>query len=170
MSFLISGTLYLAGYSFSFLHCFSLLSSAIHKACSDNYFAFLHFFFFEKILITASCRVMNLSSHLQSFPALGSFQMSQLFASGAPKYQSFSFSNSPSTEYSGLISFRIDFLDFLVVQGSFKSHLQHCSSKASKHLALSFLHSPALTSIHDYWKNHSFDQTDLCWQSKVSAF
>ena len=36
--------------------------------------------------------------------------------------------------------------------------------------ALSFLHSPTLTSIHDYWKNHSLDQTDLCWQSNVSAF
>ena len=37
-------------------------------------------------------------------------------------------------------------------------------------LALSFLYSPILTSIHDYWKNHSFDQTELCWQSNVSAF
>ena len=36
--------------------------------------------------------------------------------------------------------------------------------------ALSFLHSPTLSSIHDHWKNHSFDQTDLCWQSNVSAF
>ena len=42
--------------------------------------------------------------------------------------------------------------------------------KSSNSSALSFLHSPTLTSIHDHWKNHSLDWTDLCWQSKVSAF
>ena len=71
------------------------------------------------------------------------------------KYWSFSFSISPSNEYSELISFRMDWLDFLAVQGTLKSLLQHHSSKASS--PLSFLHSPTLTSIHDYWKNHSFD-------------
>ena len=48
-----------------------------------------------------------------------------------PKYWSFNFSNSPSNEYSGLISFMIDWFDLLVVQGTLKSRLQHCSSKAS---------------------------------------
>ena len=64
-----------------------------------------------------------------------------------PKYWSFSFSISPSNEYSGLISFRIDRLDLLAVQGTLKSLLQHHSSKAS---ALSFLYSPTLISKHDY--------------------
>ena len=73
-----------------------------------------------------------------------------------PKYWSFSFSISPSNEYSGLISFRRDWLDPLAVQGTLKSLLQHHSSKASI-LRLSFLYDPILTSIHDYWKNHSFD-------------
>ena len=68
---------------------------------------------------------------LQSFLASGSFQMSQFFTSGGPKYWSFSFSISPSNEYSGLISFRIDWLDLLAVQGTLKSLLQHHSSKAS---------------------------------------
>ena len=72
------------------------------------------------------------SSCLQSFPASRSFQMSQLFASG---YQSigvlFSFSIGPFSEYSGLISFRMDWLDLLEVQGTLKSRLQHHSSKAS---------------------------------------
>ena len=68
-----------------------------------------------------------------------------------PKYWSFSFSISPSNEYSGLISFRMDSLDFLAVQGILKSLLQHHSSKA-----LILQHS-TLTSIHDYWKNHSFN-------------
>ena len=81
------------------------------------------------------------------------------------KYWSFSLSISPSDEHPGLISFRMDWLDLLAnqskglvaVQGTLKSLLQHHSSKASIFLALSFLHSPTLTFIHDHWKNHSFD-------------
>ena len=72
-----------------------------------------------------------------------------------PKYWSFSFSISPSNEHSGLISFRIDWLDLLAVQW-----LQESSPTPqfkSKSLALSFLYSPTLTSINDYWKNHNFD-------------
>ena len=71
-----------------------------------------------------------------------------------PKYWSFSFSMSPSTEHPGLITFRIDWLDLLAVQGTLKS-LQHYSSKSINFSVLSFLHSPTLTSIHDHWKNHS---------------
>ena len=74
-----------------------------------------------------------------------------------PKYWSFSFSISPSNEYSGLISFRMDWLDLLAVQGTLKSLIQHHSSKASISSALSFLYSRTLTSIHDHWKNHSLD-------------
>ena len=72
--------------------------------------------------------VVPFSSCLQSFPASGSFPMSQFFASGG---QSFSFSISPSSEYSGLISFRIDWLALLAVQGTLKSLLQYHSSRAS---------------------------------------
>ena len=86
-----------------------------------------------------------------------------------PKYWSFSFSISPSNEHPGLVSFRMDWMDLLAVQGTLKSLLQHHSSKESI-LLLSFLHSPALTSIYDHWKNHRLDETDLCWQSNVSAF
>ena len=71
------------------------------------------------------------------------------------KHWSFSFSISPSSEYSGLISFRMDWLDLLAVQGTLKSLLQHPHHINSS--ALSFLHSPTLTSIHDHWKNHSLD-------------
>ena len=73
-----------------------------------------------------------------------------------PKCWSFSFSISPSNEYSGLISFRIDSFDLLTVQGTLKSLLQYHSSKAS------ILRCSALTSIHDYWKNKSFNYTDFC--------
>ena len=72
-----------------------------------------------------------------------------------PKYWSFSFNISPSNEYSGLISFRIDWLDLLEVQGILESSpTQHHSSKASI-LQHCFLYSSTLTSIHDHWKNHS---------------
>ena len=70
-----------------------------------------------------------------------------------PKYWSFSFNISPSTEHPGLISFRMDWLDLLAVQGS--SPIPQFKSINSS--ALSFLHSPTLTSIHDHWKNHSLD-------------
>ena len=74
-----------------------------------------------------------------------------------PKYWSFSFSISPSKEIPGLISFRMDWLDLLAVQGTLKSLLQHHSSKVSVLQHLSLLHSPPLTSIHDHRKNHSLD-------------
>ena len=74
-----------------------------------------------------------------------------------PKYWSFSFSISPSNEHSGLISFRMDWLDLLAVQGTLNSLLQHHSFKSINSSALSFLHSPNLTSIRDHWKNRSLD-------------
>ena len=73
-----------------------------------------------------------------------------------PKYRSFSFNISPSNEHSGLISFRMDWLDLLAVQGTQEFSLTP-QFKSVKSLALSFLYSPTLTSIHDYWKNHSLD-------------
>ena len=74
-----------------------------------------------------------------------------------PKYWSFSFSISPSSEHPGLISFRMDWLDLLAVQGTLKSLLQHHSSKASILQCSAFFIVPTLTSIHDHWKNHSLD-------------
>ena len=78
-----------------------------------------------------SSSVIPFSSCLQSFSASGSFQMSQLFASGGQTIKSFNFNISPSNEHPGLISFRMDWLDLLAVQGTLKSLLQHHSSKAS---------------------------------------
>ena len=77
-----------------------------------------------------------------------------------PKYWSFSFSISPSKEIPGLISFRMDWLDLLAVQGTLKSLLQHHSSKASILRCSAFFTTitcPTLTSIYDHWKNHSLD-------------
>ena len=72
-----------------------------------------------------------------------------------------------SNEYSNFISFRIDWFDLHAVQGTLKSLLQHHSLKA---LVLSLLCVLTLTSAHDYWKKHSFDYTDFCWQSDASGF
>ena len=77
-----------------------------------------------------SSSVVPFSSHLQLFPASGSLQMSQFFTSDG-QIRSFSFSISPSNEHSGLISFRMNWLDLLAVQGTLKSLFQHHSSKAS---------------------------------------
>ena len=74
-----------------------------------------------------------------------------------PKDWSLSLNISPSNEYSGLIaSFQTDWSDLLAVQGTLKSLLQH-QFKSINSSVLSFLSSPTLTSIHDYWKNHSFE-------------
>ena len=87
------------------------------------------------------------------FPSIRDFSSEVALCIRWPKYCSFSFSISPSNEYSGLISFRIDWFDLLAVQESSPvSQLQSISS-----LVLSLLYSPTLTSVHDYWKNHSFD-------------
>ena len=81
---------------------------------------------------TNSSSVIPFSSHLQSFLALGFFFPNEsVLHIRWSKYWSFSLSISPSNEYSGLISFRIDWFDLLAVQGTLKSLLQHCSSKAS---------------------------------------
>ena len=74
-----------------------------------------------------------------------------------PKYWSFSFNICPPDEHSGLISFRMDWLDLLAVQGTLKSSSPTPQLKSINSSLLNFLHSPTLTSIHDYWKNHSFD-------------
>ena len=80
---------------------------------------------------TISSSVVPFSSCLQSVPASGSFQMRQLFSSGGQSIGVSPFSISPSNEYSGLISFRMNWLVLLAVQGTLKSLLQHHSSKAS---------------------------------------
>ena len=89
-------------------------------------------------------------------PSIRVFSNESILCMTWPKYWSFSFSIIPSKEIPGLISFRMDWLDLLAVQGTLKSLLQHHSSKASI-LRCSAFFSPTLTSIHDHWKNHSLD-------------
>ena len=111
--------------------------------------------------LTLHCPLFLLPS---IFPSIRVFSNESAVCNRWPKYWNFSFNISLSNEHPGLISFRMDWLDLLTVQGTRKSLLQHHRSKASIlwHLAffivqLSFLYSPTLTSIHDHWKNHSLD-------------
>ena len=109
------------------------------------------------------------SSCPQSLPRSWSFPMSQLFASGG---QSIGVSASASvlpmnTQDWSLLGWTV----WISLQANRLSRaLSTPQFKSINFLALSFLHSPTLISIHDHWKNHSLDQMDLCWQSNVSAF
>ena len=89
------------------------------------------------------------------FPNIRVFSNESVLCIRWTKYWSFS-CISPSNEHTGMISFRMDWLDLLAVQGALKSLLPTLQFKSISSLVLSFLYSPTLTSIHDYWKNHSF--------------
>ena len=104
--------------------------------------------------------------HPQSSPSPPAFNLSHIkvFSNESilhirwPNYWSFSFSISPSNEYSGLISFRIDWLDLFAVQGTLKCWTSPTPQlKSINSSVLSFLYGPTFTSTPDYWKNHSFD-------------
>ena len=90
------------------------------------------------------------------YPSIRVFSNESVLCIRWPKYWSFSFNISPSSERPGLISFRMDWLDLPAVLRTLKGLLQHHSSKASI-LQCSALYGPTLTFIHDYWKNHSLD-------------
>ena len=89
------------------------------------------------------------SSCLQSFPASGSFPMSRFFAIRWSKYWSFSFSISPSNEYSGQISFKIDWFDLLAVQGTLKSHFQNTTIQKHQFFGAQL---SLWSNSNDYWK------------------
>ena len=103
------------------------------------------------------------------FPSIRVFSSESVLCIRWPKYWSFSFNISPSNEYSGLISFRMDWLDLLAVQGTLKSLLQPTVQKHQFFCAQLF-YSTTLTSVHGYGKNYGFDYIGIYQQSNVSAF
>ena len=117
---------------------------------------------------TISSYVVPFSSCPQSFPASGSFQMSRLFASGGQ-----SIGASASTSVLPMNSQEWSPLGWTAWTPRSPRDSQESSPtlqfNSINSLALSFLYSPTLTSIHDYWKTHSFDYTELCQQSDVSG-
>ena len=105
------------------------------------------------------------------FPSIRVFSNESVLSIRWLKYWSFSFSISPSNEYPGLISIRIDWFDLLAVQRTFKRKGTPIPQfKSINSSVLSLFYGLTLTAIHDYWNNHSLDYMDLCWQSNVSAF
>ena len=127
--------------------------------------AFLSFTTTQSLLKLTSIESVMPSTHLvlchplllpSLFPSIRAFSNELALHIRWPKYWTFSLNLSPSGEYSGLISFRIDWFDLLIVQGALKSLLQHHNSKASI-LCCSAFFMTLLTSIHDYWTSHSTD-------------
>ena len=115
-----------------------------------------------------SSSVGPFSSCPQSLPASGPFLMSQLFAWGG---QSIAVSASASVLPMNTQDWSSGWTGWISLQSKGLSKSSPTPQfKSINSSSLSFLHSPTLTSIHDHWKNHSLDQTDLCWQSNVSAF
>ena len=104
------------------------------------------------------------------FPTISVFSNESALLIRWPKYWSFSFSISPSNEYSGLISFRIDWFDLLAAQRTLNSIVASNHHNSKESTLFSFFYNPALTSRFDYWEKYSFDHMDLCQQSDVSAF
>ena len=127
----------------------------------------LSFTISQSLLKLTSIESVMASNHLilccpflllpSTFPSIRVFSSELVLHIRWPKYWNFSFSISPFNEYSGLISFRIDWFDLFAVQGTLKSLLQNHSSKASILRHSAFFMVQLSTSIHDYWKNHSFD-------------
>ena len=112
------------------------------------------------------CLILLLTS---VFPSIRVFSNESALHIRWSKYWSFSFSISPSSENSGLISLRIDWFDIFAVQGIPKSSPAP-QFKSINSLVLSLLYGPSLTSVPDYWINRGFDYTDLCQQSDVLLF
>ena len=103
-----------------------------------------------------------------NFPSIRVFSSELVLHIKWPKYWSFSFSISPSNEYSDWFPLGLTGLISLLSKGLSRV-FSNTTVQSINSLAFSFLYRPTLTSIHDHWKNHSFDKTDLCWQSNVSA-
>ena len=142
------------------LQCAWLLCPPLSpKVCSDSC---------QWYYLTISSSAAYFSFCLQSFSASRVFSSESGLCIQKPKFWSFNFSNSPSNDYSGLVSFRIECFDSLLLKG-LSSLLQHHSLSINSSV-LSYFDCPDLTSIHDYWKEQSFDYMDLCRQSNVSAF
>ena len=138
---------------------------------------FLSFTISQSLLKLMSIELVMPSNHLilyhpllllpSIFPSIRVFSTVLALCIRWPKNRSISFSISPSNEYSGLISFRIDWVwSPCCPRDSQESSPAQFKSISSS--TLSLLYGPALTSVHDYWKNHSFDSMDLCQQTDVS--
>ena len=120
---------------------------------------------FHSLLKLMSTELMRLSNHVilcrpllllpLIFPSIKVFSNESILCIRWPKYWCYSFNISPSNEYSGLISFRMDWFDLLAVKGTLDSLSN--TTVQNQFFCAQFLYSPTLTSIHNYWKNNRSD-------------
>ena len=157
-------------------HVWLFVTPWLH-AVSQVYLSFINSLSLLKLISIESMMPSNhLILLLPPFPLASIFPRIRVFSNKLtlhirwPKYWGFSFNMCPSDEYSGLMSFSIDWFDLLAVQGTLLRVFLAPQFKSICSSALSLLYCPTLTSIQAYWKNHSFDYTDLCQQSDVTAF
>ena len=111
-----------------------------------------------------------LLSCLQSFPASGSFLMSQLFASGGQTIGASASASVPPMNIQNLFPLGWTGLISLKSKGLSRVFSSTTVAESINSSALSLFYCPALTLVHDYWKNHSFDYMDLCRQSNIFCF
>ena len=150
----------IASVQFSHVRLFATPWTAARQASlsTTNSWSLLKFMSIESVMPSNHlilCRPLLLLPSI--FPSIRNFSNESVLHINWPKYWSFSFNISPSNEYSGLISFRMYWLDLLAVQGTLKESFPIPQFKSINSLVLNFLYGPTLTSIHEYWKNHSFD-------------
>ena len=150
----------IASVQFSHVLLFATPWTAARQASlsTTNSWSLLKFMSIESVMPSNHlilCRPLLLLPSI--FPSIRNFSNESVLHINWPKYWSFSFNISPSNEYSRLISFRMYWLDLLAVQGTLKESFPIPQFKSINSLVLNFLYGPTLTSIHEYWKNHSFD-------------
>ena len=140
-SLVMSYSLRLRGLQHARLPCPSLPRSLLKLMCFESMMPSNHLILYHPLILLSSV-----------FPSIRVFSNVSALQIRWPKYWSFRLSISPSNEYSGLISSRIDWFDLLAVQRTLKNFLQHHSSKTSILRHSAFCIVPTLTSIHDYWE------------------
>ena len=155
----VCNSLWRCGLQHARLRCPSLSPRVWPNSCSLNQWG--HPATSSSVILFSFC--LQFSQH-QGFSSESALRIT------CSKYWSFSFSISPSNEYSGLSSFVTDWLGLLAVQRTLKRLFQPHSSKSSILLVLCLLYGPALTSIPGYWKYHILEYMDLCQQSDAFAF
>ena len=157
----------------SHIRLFETLWTTAHPQASPSFtitWSLLKLMFIESVMLSnhlfLCCPLLLLTS---IFPSIRVFSNDSTLPSRWPKCRSFSFSISPSNECSELISFRIDYSISLQFKGLTRV-FSSTTIKNDQFFDAQPFYDPTLTSKDVYWKNHSFDYTDLCWQSNVSAF
>ena len=151
--------------SFSNVRCFVTPAACLASLSITNSRSLLKLMSVESVIPSNYLIVCHPLPLLPSvFPSIRVFSSESVLHIKWPKYWSFNFTISPSNEYSGLIFFRIDWFDLLAVQGTLETLLQKQLESINSSV-LSLLYGPTLPFIHDYWKNHSFDNLHLCRQS-----